>query len=86
MRSSPAPGRGLGREYALLLAASGAKVIVNDPGGALSGDGGDSAPAERVVDEIRAAGGEAAACTESVATAEGGQADHRRGAGTLSAA
>jgi NAD(P)-dependent dehydrogenase (short-subunit alcohol dehydrogenase family) len=67
-------GRGLGREYALLLASKGAKVVVNDPGSAVSGDGGDSAPAEQVVDEIRAAGGEAAACTESVATAEGGQA------------
>jgi NAD(P)-dependent dehydrogenase (short-subunit alcohol dehydrogenase family) len=67
-------GRGLGREYALLLASRGAKVVVNDPGGAVSGDGGDTGPAEQVVDEIRAAGGEAAACTESVATAEGGRA------------
>ena len=58
-------GRGLGREYALLLAARGATVIVNDA---------DAEPAEQVVDEIGAAGGQATACTASVATAEGGQA------------
>lgn len=67
-------GRGLGREYALLLAGKGAKVVVNDSGAALTGDGGDSGPAEQVAAEIRAAGGQAVACTESVATAEGGQA------------
>lgn len=67
-------GRGLGREYALLLAARGAAVVVNDPGGAISGDGADDVPAQQVVDEIRAAGGAAIACTASVATAEGGQA------------
>ena len=67
-------GRGLGREYALLLAAKGAKVLVNDPGGAISGEGGDAGPAQAVVEEIRAAGGEAAACLESVATPGGGQA------------
>jgi NAD(P)-dependent dehydrogenase (short-subunit alcohol dehydrogenase family) len=67
-------GRGLGREYALLLASKGAKVVVNDPGGAMSGEGGDADPAETVVREIRAAGGEAVACTESVATPEGGKA------------
>lgn len=67
-------GRGLGREYALLLAALGAKVVVNDPGGALTGDGDDAGPAQQVVDEIIAAGGEAVASTESVATAVGGQA------------
>ncbi|CAN7246561.1 SDR family NAD(P)-dependent oxidoreductase [Phenylobacterium sp. LjRoot219] len=67
-------GRGLGREYALLLAAKGAKVVVNDPGGAMSGDGGDAGPAETVVAEIKAAGGEAVACLESVATPEGGRA------------
>lgn len=58
-------GRGLGREYALLLAAKGAKVVVNDA---------DAEPAAHVVDEIRTAGGDAVACTESVSTAEGGQA------------
>jgi NAD(P)-dependent dehydrogenase (short-subunit alcohol dehydrogenase family) len=67
-------GRGLGREYALLLASRGAKVVVNDPGGSLAGDGADSAPAQDVVDEITSAGGEAIAVTDSVATAEGGRA------------
>jgi NAD(P)-dependent dehydrogenase (short-subunit alcohol dehydrogenase family) len=67
-------GRGLGREYAHLLASRGAKVVVNDVGGSLTGDGADAGPAEAVVAEIRAAGGEAMACTETVATAEGGQA------------
>ncbi|GGV18092.1 short-chain dehydrogenase [Actinomadura cremea] len=67
-------GRGLGRAYALLLAERGAKVVVNDPGGSLRGDGADAGPAAEVVREIEAAGGEAVACTESVATAEGGKA------------
>jgi NAD(P)-dependent dehydrogenase (short-subunit alcohol dehydrogenase family) len=67
-------GRGLGRSYALLLASKGAKVVVNDPGGGLSGDGADAAPADDVVREITAAGGEAVASTDSVATAAGGNA------------
>jgi NAD(P)-dependent dehydrogenase (short-subunit alcohol dehydrogenase family) len=67
-------GRGLGRSYALLLAAQGAKVVVNDPGGSLTGDGTDAGPAEEVVREIAAAGGEAVACTDSVATPAGGKA------------
>jgi NAD(P)-dependent dehydrogenase (short-subunit alcohol dehydrogenase family) len=67
-------GRGLGRAYALLLASKGAKVVVNDPGGSLKGDGVDAGPAQAVVDEIKAAGGEAVACTESVATSTGGEA------------
>jgi NAD(P)-dependent dehydrogenase (short-subunit alcohol dehydrogenase family) len=67
-------GRGLGRAYALLLASRGAKVIVNDPGGSLTGDGVDPDPAGKVVREITAAGAEAVACTESVATAAGGKA------------
>jgi NAD(P)-dependent dehydrogenase (short-subunit alcohol dehydrogenase family) len=67
-------GRGLGRAYALLLAASGARVVVNDTGGSLRGDGVEAGPAEEVVREIKAAGGDAVACTESVATAEGGEA------------
>lgn len=66
-------GRGLGRAYAQLLAARGARVIVNDTGGDLSGDGTRDDPAERVAAEIRAAGGDAAACTASVATPRGGQ-------------
>src|ERR1700679_3846626 len=65
-------GRGLGRSYALLLASRGAKVVVNDPGSSLDGEGVDSGPAESVVSEITAAGGQAVACTESVSTPEGG--------------
>jgi NAD(P)-dependent dehydrogenase (short-subunit alcohol dehydrogenase family) len=67
-------GRGLGRSYALLLASQGAKVVVNDPGGNLIGDGADATPAEDVVREIVAAGGEAVANTDSVATPAGGKA------------
>ena len=67
-------GRGLGRTYALLLAAQGAKVVVNDPGVSLSGDGTDAGPAEQVVREIITAGGEAVASVDSVATAAGGTA------------
>jgi NAD(P)-dependent dehydrogenase (short-subunit alcohol dehydrogenase family) len=67
-------GRGLGRAYALLLASLGARVVVNDTGGTLRGDGVDTDPADAVVTEIKAGGGDAVACTESVATADGGQA------------
>jgi len=67
-------GRGLGRGYALLLASRGAKVVVNDVGGTLEGDGTDGSPAQQVVDEIRSAGGDAVANTDSVATPAGGQA------------
>lgn len=67
-------GRGLGRSYASLLASRGAKVVVNDAGGGLDGDGGDAGPAEEVVAEISAAGGEAVACSASVATRAGGEA------------
>jgi len=67
-------GRGLGREYALLLASKGAKIVVNDLGGTMKGEGSDPGPAQSVVDEIRAADGDAAANTDSVATPEGGQA------------
>ncbi|HXK22896.1 MAG TPA: SDR family NAD(P)-dependent oxidoreductase [Myxococcota bacterium] len=66
-------GRGLGRAYATLLASRGAKVVVNDLGGSLRGDGADAGPAEEVVREIRAAGGEAVASGESVATPDGGE-------------
>ena len=52
-------GRGIGREYALLLAAHGAKVVVNDLGGSRDGVGASAGPAQEVVDEIRKAGGEA---------------------------
>ncbi|GAB2995116.1 SDR family NAD(P)-dependent oxidoreductase [Mycobacterium bourgelatii] len=67
-------GRGLGRAYALMLAARGAKVVVNDTGGTLTGDGADPSPAHEVAAEIAAAGGEATACVESVTTAAGGRA------------
>lgn len=67
-------GRGLGREYALLLAARGATVVVNDNGSSLTGEGSDAGPAQAVVDEIAAMGGEAVACTDSVATPAGGKA------------
>jgi NAD(P)-dependent dehydrogenase (short-subunit alcohol dehydrogenase family) len=67
-------GRGLGRTYALLLASRGAKVVVNDTGGSLKGEGGNAGPADEVVSEIAAAGGEAVACSASVSTPEGGNA------------
>lgn len=67
-------GRGLGRSYALLLASRGARVVVNDSGSTISGDGINAGPAHDVVHEITAAGGEAIACTDSVATPAGGQA------------
>ncbi|MET0178981.1 MAG: SDR family NAD(P)-dependent oxidoreductase [Novosphingobium sp.] len=65
-------GRGLGREYALLLASKGGRIVVNDNGSAIKGEGADIGPAQAVVDEIKAAGGDAVACTASVATPEGG--------------
>jgi NAD(P)-dependent dehydrogenase (short-subunit alcohol dehydrogenase family) len=52
-------GRGIGREYCLMLAAEGAKVVVNDLGGSTDGAGADLTPAQQVVEDIRAAGGEA---------------------------
>jgi len=67
-------GRGLGRSYALLLASKGAKVVVNDLGGAIRGGDADKGVAQAVVDEIRAVGGEAIANADSVATPEGGKA------------
>ena len=67
-------GRGLGRAYALLLASRGCKVVVNDNGSAILGEGCDAGPAQDVVNEIRAAGGEAVANIDSVATAQGGEA------------
>jgi NAD(P)-dependent dehydrogenase (short-subunit alcohol dehydrogenase family) len=66
-------GRGIGREYALMLASHGAKVIVNDLGGARDGTGSDDSPADQVVAEIVAAGGEAAANGENVADFAGAQ-------------
>ncbi len=67
-------GGGLGRQHALLFAERGARVVVNDLGGARDGTGGGSDMADAVVAEITAAGGEAVANYDSVATADGGEA------------
>lgn len=67
-------GRGLGRCYAQLLASRGAKVVINDPGVSMKGDATDEGPAVEAVAAIEAAGGEAVANTDSVATPEGGKA------------
>jgi NAD(P)-dependent dehydrogenase (short-subunit alcohol dehydrogenase family) len=64
-------GNGLGRAHALLLASRGAKVVVNDPGGARDGRGGDHAAADKVVAEIKAAGGQAVPNYDSVADKAG---------------
>lgn len=64
-------GRGLGREHAILLASEGARVVVNDLGGAIDGSGSDEGPAQNVVEEIRSAGGEAIASTDSVTSWDG---------------
>lgn len=64
-------GRGLGREYALELARQGAMVVVNDLGVARDGEGADATPAEHVVGEIEALGGQAVANTDDVAEPEG---------------
>jgi NAD(P)-dependent dehydrogenase (short-subunit alcohol dehydrogenase family) len=66
-------GRGIGREHALLFAAEGAKVVVNDLGGAVDGSGEDRSPAQQVVDEITAMGGEAVANGEDITEWEGGK-------------
>jgi NAD(P)-dependent dehydrogenase (short-subunit alcohol dehydrogenase family) len=67
-------GGGLGRTYALELARRGARVVVNDLGGAVDGTGASSSAADRVVSEIEEAGGEAIANYDSVSTEEGGKA------------
>ncbi|WAC93738.1 SDR family NAD(P)-dependent oxidoreductase [Mycobacterium sp. Aquia_213] len=67
-------GGGLGKQYALLLASRGARVVVNDIGGSVTGDGSDATTADAVVDEIRELGGAAVADSHSVTSAEGGQA------------
>jgi len=67
-------GGGLGRQHALLFAAHGAKVVVNDLGGGRDGTGGGSEMADAVVKEIIDAGGEAVPNYDNVATSEGGQA------------
>ena len=67
-------GGGLGRSHALELAKRGARIVVNDLGGSVSGDGSDKGAAQHVVEEIEALGGEAVASTDSVSTPEGGKA------------
>ncbi|HEY9028052.1 MAG TPA: SDR family NAD(P)-dependent oxidoreductase [Burkholderiaceae bacterium] len=62
-------GGGIGRDIALAMSREGAKVVVNDIGASVSGEGQDAGPAQQVVDEIRAAGGQAAASTDSVSDA-----------------
>jgi NAD(P)-dependent dehydrogenase (short-subunit alcohol dehydrogenase family) len=66
-------GRGIGREHALLFAAEGAKVVVNDRGGGNDGSGVDVSPANEVVDEIKAQGGDAVANGDDVADWDGAQ-------------
>ena len=66
-------GRGIGREHALLFAAEGAKIVVNDLGGAADGSGGDVSAAQQVADEIVAMGGEAVGNGDSVSSWEGSQ-------------
>ena len=66
-------GGGLGREHVLALAGAGAAVVVNDLGGARDGTGGGNSMADKVVEEVKAAGGEAVANYDNVATMEGGQ-------------
>ena len=66
-------GRGIGREHALMLAAAGAKVVVNDLGGSTAGEGSDQTPAQSVADEIKAAGGEATANYDNVADFQGAE-------------
>lgn len=66
-------GRGLGRSHAMLFASEGASVVVNDLGAGTDGSGGDTGPAQAVVDEIVGAGGRAVVNTDSVTEWEGAQ-------------
>ena len=67
-------GGGIGKQHALLLASRGARVVVNDLGGSVSGEGADKGPAEAIAQEIRDLGGEAVSDANSVSTPEGGEA------------
>src|ERR1700704_1558933 len=66
-------GGGLGRSHALELAKRGALIVVNDLGGSVDGEGGSHTAAQKVVDEIKAAGGEATPNYDSVSSPEGGE-------------
>jgi len=66
-------GRGIGREHSLMLASEGAKIVVNDVGGEIDGSGRSTGPAQDVVDEIVAAGGEAVANGDDVSSWEGAE-------------
>jgi NAD(P)-dependent dehydrogenase (short-subunit alcohol dehydrogenase family) len=66
-------GRGLGREHALLMAREGARIVVNDLGGGVDGTGADAGPAQEVVEEIRAMGGEAVANGDDIADTAGAE-------------
>ena len=66
-------GRGIGRGIALLMAKEGAKVVVNDLGASVSGEGPDKTPAQQVVDEIKKAGGQAVTNADNIATIKGGE-------------
>ncbi|HEY0227575.1 MAG TPA: SDR family NAD(P)-dependent oxidoreductase, partial [Mycobacterium sp.] len=67
-------GGGLGKEYALLLASRGARVVVNDIGGSVTGDGSDAAAADATAAEIRNLGGKSVTDSHSVTTPDGGAA------------
>jgi NAD(P)-dependent dehydrogenase (short-subunit alcohol dehydrogenase family) len=67
-------GGGLGKQHALLLASRGARLVVNDLGGSVHGEGADAGPAEKVAREIRDLGGEAVSDGNSISTPEGGEA------------
>src|SRR3954447_19431246 len=66
-------GRGIGREHSLMLAEQGAKVVVNDLGGSMDGSGRSTGPAQEVVDEIVAAGGEAVVNGDDISTWDGSE-------------
>lgn len=66
-------GRGIGRDHALALARSGAKIVVNDLGGSAAGEGSDTTPAQSVADEIKVLGGEATANYDNVADFQGAE-------------
>src|SRR5260370_41235583 len=76
-------GRGVGAEVAKLMAANGAKVVINDPGTSGSGEGSDQTPAQEIVDQIKAAGGEAAANYGSAAQIDRIRAVGEQGPATL---